>query len=66
MEITKEIRQQVWLHYVGEKIKSSCYNKWCTNEMTIFNHHIVHSKDGKNLRPICVNCKCKNFFNYCF
>jgi len=70
--IPKAIRQQVWLQYVGEKFKSSCYIKWCTNKITIFNYHvghnIPHSKGGnldvENLRPICVNCNLSMSDNY--
>lgn len=63
-KIPSAVRQQVWLHYIGEKYKTKCQIKWCKNEITVWTfvcgHNVPESKGGSttldNLRPICNNC----------
>lgn len=62
--IPKAVRQQVWIHYMGEHYKGKCKIKWCQNNITVFDFHcghdVPHSKGGTvdiaNLYPICSNC----------
>lgn len=62
--IPKALREQVWIHQFGKKFEHSCYIKWCTNKITVFDYHVGHnipeSKGGKlcleNLKPICSRC----------
>ena len=62
--IPKAIREQAWLHKIGEKYKSKCTILWCTNIISVFDFHcghdIPHSKGGSvdisNLYPICKSC----------
>lgn len=64
MSIPKALREQVWLHYIGKKFNTTCYVKWCKNEINVFDYHTGHdipeSKGGamvlENLRPICSRC----------
>ena len=34
--IPKALREQVWVHQFGKKFEHSCYIKWCTNKITVF------------------------------
>ena len=60
----KALREQVWIHYNGEKYATTCYIKWCKNKINVFDFHVGHnipeSKGGEtkleNLRPICSRC----------
>ena len=63
MKISKILRNQVWVHHVGENFKVPC--TCCAfNEINVFNfecgHIIPESKGGKtqcdNLKPICRTC----------
>ena len=70
--IPKALREQVWLHYIGKKFNTSCYVKWCKNEINVFDYHTGHnipeSKGGsmtlENLRPICSRCNLSMGNNY--
>ena len=62
--IPKALREQVWLKFIGKKYKSTCYVRWCKNDINVFNfqvgHNIPESKGGpttiENLKPICSRC----------
>lgn len=62
-QITKDLRNQVWIKYLGNKPEGKCY---CCNMVTIHftnfqvGHNKAVAKGGKNqisnLRPICALC----------
>lgn len=64
IKIPRALREQVWLHYIGQKYNSKCYVFWCKNIIDVFNfqvgHNVPESKGGatllENLRPICSRC----------
>ena len=64
IKIPRALREQVWLQYFGKKYETSCYIRWCKNNIDVFNfqvgHNIPESKGGltvlENLRPICSRC----------
>lgn len=71
-KIPLALREEVWRHWMGEKFKSKCCVKWCTNTLTAFDfavgHNIPESKGGTlelgNLRPICNRCNTSMGANY--
>ena len=71
-KIPVALREEVWRHWMGEKFKSKCCVKWCTNVLTAFDfavgHNIPESKGGTlelgNLRPICNRCNTSMGANY--
>ncbi len=62
--IPKALREQCWLHNFGKKYEHSCYIKWCSNKISVFDFHVGHNipecKGGKlcleNVKPICSRC----------
>ena len=70
--IPKALREQVWIHYIGNKFESKCPIKWCKNTISVFDfevgHNIPESKGGsleiKNLLPICARCNRSMSDNY--
>ena len=62
--IPKAIREQVWLHYLGNRFETKCTVTWCHNKINTFDYHVGHnlpeSRGGRldisNLRPICARC----------
>ena len=71
-KIPVALREEVWRHWMGEKFKSKCCVKWCTNVLTAIDfavgHNIPESKGGTlelgNLRPICNRCNTSMGANY--
>jgi len=63
-KIPKHLREQVWVTHFGERFKTKCKTKWCTNIITVFDfqcgHDIPESRGGRtsleNLVPICGRC----------
>ena len=72
IKIPKALREQVWLHFNGQRYNSKCYVRWCKNKIDVFNfqvgHNIPESKGGptvlENLRPICSRCNLSMGNNY--
>ena len=62
--IPKALREQCWVHNFGKKYEHTCYIKWCSNKITVFDFHVGHNipecKGGKlcleNVKPICSRC----------
>ena len=62
--IPKALREQCWVHNFGKIYEHSCYIKWCSNTITVFDFHVGHNipecKGGKlcleNVKPICSRC----------
>jgi hypothetical protein len=62
--ISKKLREEVWLKHFGEIFSSKCPIHWCTRKITVFSfeagHNIPESKGGQttinNLIPICGDC----------
>ncbi len=63
-QIPKALKEQVWLHHVGESFSSKCKTPWCKNTITVFDYHtshIVPEVSGgpltlENLIPLCSKC----------
>jgi len=64
VKIPKALREQVWLHHMGECFQGKCMVVWCKNIINVFDfqcgHNIPESKGGEttmdNLVPICGRC----------
>jgi 5-methylcytosine-specific restriction endonuclease McrA len=63
--ISKSLRREVWLKYMGRKFTGKCFVDWCTNKLCCLDswhvgHVIPESRFGKltldNLRPVCTQC----------
>ena len=62
--IPKSLKENVWIHYIGENFTGKCAVEWCNKKITPFTfetgHNIPESKGGhtskENLRPICASC----------
>jgi hypothetical protein len=62
--ISKKLREEVWLKHFGETFSSKCPIQWCTRRISVFSfeagHNIPESKGGvttiDNLVPICADC----------
>jgi HNH endonuclease len=62
--ISKKLREEVWLKHFGEIFSSKCPIRWCTRQISVFSfetgHNIPESKGGRtaidNLIPICADC----------
>ena len=62
--ISKKLREEVWLKHFGETFSSKCPIHWCTRRISVFSfeagHNIPESKGGRtaidNLIPICADC----------
>ena len=62
--IPKALREQCWVTNFGKCYEHTCYIKWCTNKINVFNYHVGHNipecKGGKlcleNVKPICSRC----------
>lgn len=62
--IPRALREQVWMHYMGNAFSGKCMVPWCKNRISCFQFHVGHnvpeSKGGGlnigNLRPICDRC----------
>ena len=62
--IPKALKQQVWLHHVGQHFSSRCKTPWCSNIITVFDYHTSHiipesgggATNLNNLIPLCANC----------
>jgi len=71
-QISRALREQVWITYVGKKFESKCTVTWCKNTITVFDfqcgHNIPESKGGStdllNLFPICSRCNLSMGDNY--
>ncbi len=63
-KIPSALRQQVWIHHMGEVFSGKCKVDWCKNQINVFNYqagHNVPEKHGgktalENLIPICAQC----------
>lgn len=63
-KIPKALREQIWLHHMGEKFQGKCNVVWCKNVINAFDfqcgHNVPESKGGEttfdNLIPICSRC----------
>jgi len=75
-KISKETREQIWEHYIGDRAKAECpVCRKRTIRMTDFSAgHIVAeacggATDATNLMPICSNCNSRmstmNLYEYC-
>lgn len=62
--IPKSLKENVWIHYIGENFTGKCSVEWCNKKITPFTfetgHNVPESKGGhtsiENLRPICASC----------
>ena len=71
-KIPKAIREKTWIKTFGEVFSHSCYIKWCTNTINVFDFHVGHDKpeskggtiDIDNLKPICARCNLSMSNNY--
>ena len=60
--ISKKLRDLVWITYVGRNFEGECYS--CLCKIDVFNFHAGHiipeCMNGElcleNLRPICITC----------
>jgi len=71
-KIPKAVREQVWIHYLGNICQAKCPVIWCKNRISAFDFHVGHNipesrggtLDIKNLRPICARCNLSMSDNY--
>ncbi len=62
--IPRALREQVWIHYIGEQFSAKCPVKWCKNRINVYDFHVGHNNpesaggtlEMSNLRPICSRC----------
>lgn len=70
--IPKALREQVWLHYIGQKFESKCLVEWCNNIINVFNFEVGHNQPKSlgglttmnNLMTICSRCNKSMNNNY--
>ena len=70
--ISKALKEQVWLKHIGPTFKSKCPIHWCQNTITCFDYHTAHvipeSKNGPttldNLVPTCSKCNLSMGYKY--
>jgi hypothetical protein len=72
--IPKSVKNKVWINYIGEEFRGSCF--CCKRNIDVFNFiagHVQSSKEGgsneiDNLRPICLSCnssmRSQNMFEF--
>jgi 5-methylcytosine-specific restriction endonuclease McrA len=71
-KIPKALREQVWIHYLGNVCHAKCPIIWCKNRISAFDFHVGHNVpesrggtlDIKNLMPICSRCNLSMSDNY--
>lgn len=62
--IPKALREQVWIHYIGEHFSAKCPVRWCKNRINVYDYHVGHNTpesaggtlELSNLLPICSRC----------
>ncbi len=73
-KISKALREQVWLRYMGKVYEGKCMTRWCKNTINVTNfqcgHNVPESKGGAtsldNLVPICNSCNLSMSNKYTF